>query len=306
MSKGVSGHRLAVVLSAVLTLAGGPALADTFTVNDLGDAADDNPGNGACHTAGGVCTLRAAIMEANAKITGAPHTINFSVSGTIDGGGTPSSSGTPYTTNASFVIVLDGKSFNVSGDGLRVDLGQAVPPVHPASAAAAVTIKGLVIGGFSGAGIQLVTGYNTVQGCFLGTNAAGTAASATTANGTGISITATAGDNAADGHSLIGGQGNPAFSNLISGNTTDGVDISGQSAFNVVQANVIGTNKTGTAALANGDDGVYISGDSQNNQIGGPSAPAGSFAGNLISGNDLVGTGAAVQIVGPNSTGNSV
>lgn len=40
--------------------------AATFTVNDTGDAADATPGNGICATSGAVCTLRAAVQEANA------------------------------------------------------------------------------------------------------------------------------------------------------------------------------------------------------------------------------------------------
>lgn len=46
-----------------------PALqvgAATFTVNSTIDAVDASPGNGVCRTSGGVCTLRAAIQEANA------------------------------------------------------------------------------------------------------------------------------------------------------------------------------------------------------------------------------------------------
>jgi CSLREA domain-containing protein len=53
----------------------------TFTVNNLGDAADANPGNGACATSGSVCTLRAAVQEANAL--GGTDMINISVTGTI-------------------------------------------------------------------------------------------------------------------------------------------------------------------------------------------------------------------------------
>jgi CSLREA domain-containing protein len=55
----------------------------SFTVNDLGDAADASAGNGVCATDGGVCTLRAAIQEANALASCSPITIGFSVNGTI-------------------------------------------------------------------------------------------------------------------------------------------------------------------------------------------------------------------------------
>lgn len=37
-----------------------------FTVNSTADAADASPGDGVCATTGGVCTLRAAVQEANA------------------------------------------------------------------------------------------------------------------------------------------------------------------------------------------------------------------------------------------------
>src|SRR2546425_6300878 len=49
-----------------LLLAVAPAAAATFTVNDTADAVDATPGDGSCATAGGRCTLRAAIQEANA------------------------------------------------------------------------------------------------------------------------------------------------------------------------------------------------------------------------------------------------
>lgn len=56
----------------------------SFTVNNLGDASDANTGDGVCATAGNVCTLRAALEQANALPNCAPLTINFSVNGTIN------------------------------------------------------------------------------------------------------------------------------------------------------------------------------------------------------------------------------
>ncbi|NER37213.1 MAG: DUF4347 domain-containing protein [Oscillatoria sp. SIO1A7] len=46
-----------------------PFVLAVFTVNDLGDAGDANPGDGIALTAGGVTTLRAAIEESNALLT---------------------------------------------------------------------------------------------------------------------------------------------------------------------------------------------------------------------------------------------
>ena len=55
-----------------------------LTVNHPGDEPDANPGDGICATADGYCTLRAAVMEANALSQCSPLSINFSITGTIN------------------------------------------------------------------------------------------------------------------------------------------------------------------------------------------------------------------------------
>ena len=59
----MSARLLLSVCFAVLPVT---AEAKTFVVNSTLDDVDANPGDGICATAGGVCTLRAAIQEANA------------------------------------------------------------------------------------------------------------------------------------------------------------------------------------------------------------------------------------------------
>lgn len=61
-------------LPLALLIASFTASAATFNVNSTADAVDASPGNGICATAGGDCTLRAAIMEAN--VLSGSHTIN--------------------------------------------------------------------------------------------------------------------------------------------------------------------------------------------------------------------------------------
>lgn len=55
-----------------------------FTVNNNGDAVDNNIGNGVCSTAGGVCTLRAAIQEANRLAGNDSITINAGINTTLN------------------------------------------------------------------------------------------------------------------------------------------------------------------------------------------------------------------------------
>ncbi len=124
---------------------------------------------------------------------------------------------------------------------------------------------------------------NTITGNKIGTNAAGTAA---IPNYEGIYL-----DRAA--YNTIGGTLSLA-GNIISGNADSGVYISA-SDNNQVKGNKIGTDVNGTAAIPNADSGVYINGSSDNIIGGGESG-----AGNLISGNSLVGI-----LVGPETSLNN-
>ena len=84
---------------------------------------------------------------------------------------------------------------------------------------------------------------NTVAGNFIGTNPAGTTAIPN--GGDGVEI------NDALNNTIGGTADGP--SNVISGNTGDGVEITGPHATgNVVAGDYIGTDLTGTVAIANG------------------------------------------------------
>ena len=79
------------------------------------------------------------------------------------------------------------------------------------------TIRGLAINSFKGTGIQLKSNHNSVIGNYLGLTASGTVA----ANGTGILVTGLG--NTIGGVSL-------SEQNVISGNSTSGVYLSGTGA----------------------------------------------------------------------------
>ena len=130
------------------------------------------------------------------------------------------------------------------------------------------------------------TSGNVTVGNYIGTDVTGTQSIGNT--WTGVLIWQDASNNVVGG--TISGAGN-----VISGNfypihpggsgTGVGVSIDGPSSNgNIVQGNFIGTDLTGTLDLGN-SIGVYISGGSSNNIIGGITAEAR----NIISGNDSVG-----------------
>ena len=261
----------------------------TLIVNSTADGADANPGDRVCETfMPGECTLRAAITEANASagldtisfnIPGSgPHTISPSYGFDfifdpviIDGTTQPGFAGTP-------IIELDGSNAGPDAYGIVIFAGSS-------------TIRGLVINRFAFTGIDIdISGGNTIQGNYIGTDLTGTIDLGNGVNGIAISQ--------GSGNNLIGGTVAGA-GNLISGNDEFGIIVvDPESNSNVVQGNLIGTDVTGTADLGNSSVGVVIGAGASNNVVGGTE----SEARNLISGNDSAG----VHIDTVGSTGNLV
>jgi len=104
--------------------------------------------------------------------------------------------------------------------------------------------------------------------------------------GTNVGATAAL-PNLGSGIVILGGSGNSVFESVISGNAVDGVVISGGAAGTMIVRNKIGTNAAGTVALANGSNGIEISGaGTSGNVIGGRSDLQ---AANIVSGNGLNG-----------------
>jgi hypothetical protein len=135
--------------------------------------------------------------------------------------------------------------------------------------------------------LQDDTGNDQIQGDYIGPDISGTQAYPTPALGDGLEIgfNGIRSRSAFSSNNLIGGT-TPAARNLISANTgllsTDGILFaSGTGLNNVVQGNLIGTDRSGTKALHNGSTGVEIGTDG--NTVGG----AASGAGNVISGNTV-------------------
>jgi hypothetical protein len=197
----------------------------------------------------------------------------------IDGYSQPGATPNTLATgdNAVLLIQLNGSSAGKSVCGLIID-------------AANCTVQGLVVNGFSSNGIVLqgpAATKDLIQGNFIGTNAAGTAALAN--SGDGVSLFSGAANNTIGG--LL-----PSERNLISGNAS-GIHMSGTDTpptvrANLVEGNFIGTDATGTVKIGNGN-GIYLFYWAVGNTIGGDV----SGARNLISGN---GFGIVIKSSGSN------
>ncbi len=174
----------------------------------------------------------------------------------------------------------------------------------------------------NGLGIQLTfpltfpttvqTANNLVQGNYIGTNAAGTAA---VGNGQGVNIAA-AQDNTIGG--TAPGAGNVIAGNNANGGTNRGIEIVGHSQAsttgNVIQGNKIGTAADGTTDLGHQSAGILIwdgNGNTVSNNTIGGTAPG---AGNIIAFNGknnfedgvTVGTNAGDTSTGTAIRGNSI
>ncbi|NJR48447.1 MAG: DUF4347 domain-containing protein [Leptolyngbyaceae cyanobacterium CSU_1_3] len=162
--------------------------------------------------------------------------------------------------------------------------GQAANGLSLGSGANGSTIRGLVINGFSNAGIYIKSNENTIHGNYIGTDIAGTVSQQ---NRVGILI-----EGSSD--SVIGGSVDHDR-NLISGNYNAGIySINGIG--NQIRGNYIGTDITGKIQLAN-YSGIVLE-DSANNVIGG------LLAGdrNVISGNTQYG----LLLANPKASGNQI
>jgi len=300
------------LLCAVLFIASG-AHAATFLVTNTNDS--------------GAGSLRQAILDAVAAPT-AQHdnVVAFNIPGagvhtirpvsqlpaikdlTIDGYTQPGSQENTLArgSNAALTIEIDGSLAGAGAHGL-VNEGAV-----PGAGVPNVTVRGLVINRFGGAGIRVTgpggagfPGFVTVRGCYIGTDASGTQA-----RGNAIGI-----DLGTDAQAMIGEPspdfgGNtvpwPAWRNLISGNVGAGVKFDSgdplSPAFGTVRGAYIGTDASGTAALGNGGDGVTIG-------TGGGVGSAGFGASvylhdNLIAAN--MGDGIDTQGIGTQAVGNTI
>lgn len=217
-----------------------------------GECAAGQAGQGTKANDSGTGLLRQAIPDANANSGLDTITFDSSVSSIAP------LSALPWITDT---VVIDGGANKVELNGSNTSNTHAL--VLTGAGSAGSTIKNLVINRFLG-GIVLQDGSNNnkVQGCYIGTDVAGTTA---LGNSEGLVISFSLGNQ-------IGGS-TAGERNILAGNTRFGIGVFG-SAMNRVEGNYIGTDKTGNSALGN-STGILVE-----------DSPDNSFIGNVISGNE--------------------
>jgi CSLREA domain-containing protein len=272
-----------VVLGLAVRAGAEPARFVVTSTTDVGDPTL----NGDCGLLG-ICTLRAALQEANSNP--GHDTIAFDVPGDGPHRIAPLSV-LPSLTDPDGVTIdgytQPGAAPNddelVSNADIRIELqGQGVssfPGLHVKSANN--TIRGLAVWNFQdqvrfdGASAH----DNTVVGSFIGTDAGGTVGAPPTVGSHGVDLLAGADDNRIGAPQL-------ADRNVISGNFQNGVStFQGGTDDTVLQNNIIGLRPDGSGALPNGAHGIDLNGGTTRYLIGG----TGPREGNVISGNGFSG-----------------
>lgn len=167
------------------------------------------------------------------------------------------------------ILVTQGAARNLIG-------GQATGGNDPTASVFVRPPQGNLISGNQGNGVLINKGatQTLLSGNFVGTTASGNSALGNRLDGVAIEN--------ANGNQLIGCtfQQSPfVFYNVLSGNGGNGLRIT-NSNDTTVQANFMGVGANNATIVANGGDGLLVSGSSKNTQVGGVIP-----LGNVISGN---------------------
>ncbi len=271
-------------------------IVNSFVVNSTTDLSDKTPGDGICLTTGGVCSLRAALEESNARppydfydIT--PMPITFAISGTGVKTITPTIGYSEifYPINVNGYTQTGGlENTNDFNLGLNTAIKVKVDGINTGGTFAFHcgnnTLKGLsLVNGnidfLYEEGYSKSKDNNTIQGCFIGMSTNGVSPSDAALHFNNQDLNS------------IGGITN-ATRNLIGGGI-----IFEKSDSNSVFGNYFGTTLTGVSSSGSIVHGIQILDSSSYNFVGGTNA----MEPNLISGGNR-----GVMIQGMGATANEV
>ena len=206
---------------------------------------------------------------------------------------------------------MDANDVTIQGNYIGLALDGTTVDANKQDGITVTFSSGDTIGGTSAADRNVISGNglngvdlrdsvnNTIEGNYIGTNAAGTLDRGNA--GDGILLTAASNNN------TVGG----SAGNVISGNNANGILIAGESSANTVAGNTIGLAVGGNTALGNSGDGVKIQ-NATGNTIGNSASLSTFQLSNVISANGASGVElsaasgntVAMNYIGTNSGGN--
>jgi hypothetical protein len=273
------------ILAALLTISASAALGATFTVTNTNDA--------------GAGSLRQAILDANGAA--GLDTIAFNVSGAgCDGGGVCTIALDSALPNLTSPVLIDGytqpgASANTNATGALNTVLKIVVMPGPnfvpvcfvlTSTASGSTIRGLVLAGpFDYTVNPFFADDTVIAGCFIGTNAAGTAVVPGGLRGVYV-------DRANDVR--IGG---PAAADrcLIAGHSQFQISIVGPTTGATIEGNLIGTDKSGASVLGGPSlSGITLNPNTPNTKVR-RNVIGGAGNGIVVGSSSVADTGTAIE-----------
>lgn len=286
----------ALTIAGLLAGTGPSAHAITLIVDSGADAAWST-----CDDAvAGDCTLRGAILAANARIGADRIVFDIPTSDASHQAASAHWRLTPATDLpvVSDDLIVDGYSQpgarentlhpDQGGSDALIKIELAGGPgaqvgLHAVNGNPRLTVRGLAINGFVRNLMLYAPGPHRVEGCFIGTDASGLTAPAAIGNGIGIYL---------HGQATIGGT-SPAARNVIAGNGYIGIwDNAAWTAASTVQGNLIGLGADGDRIPGRQDYGLYVGGAAEGNLIGGREIAARNvLSGHAVNALYLTGSG---------------
>lgn len=264
--------KFVLYVAFTLAIAGTPTFAQhVFEVNSTGNDMDLNPGNGLCISAGGVCTLRAAIEEANALPNGAsPDVIQFTNIPVFNEQAIIylSSAGLPAITDP---VIINGAtaSGEVIIDGVNADPFSASYGIHLGVGSSGSKIRHVTVGNFASYGIYVESDDNVIEKNYVGVSKDLTAYP----NRMGIYVF---GDNNRIGGVFKG--------NVVGQNELNGIYVNNAYG-TIIRGNRVGMDPDG-ADIGNDNAGIVLF-DTRNTIVGGPTTQYANRVGNNRTGISL-------------------
>jgi parallel beta-helix repeat protein len=244
----------------------------TFTVTNLNDS--------------GAGSLRAAIIASNADPSPTADRIEFAVSGTIN-----LLSDLPAITNTVQIDAKTAPSYVPGGPPVVEVNFNGHGGLIFSTGSSGSGLFGLALGNSGDNGVTLNASRITIDKNYIGIHANGSAFSNTL---DGVYVSSLSSDNKIG---LNDSHASGVVGNVISANGRNGIALHG-SDDNVIVANRIGTSPDGSAAMANGHNGILVTEGADGNTIGG-TVFVDSATGQVNNPTGDKGTGTQVFVVPP-------